>query len=199
MLRLRVHVRVLGGPQAEGPRARGRLQLGAQGRGLVVGVRDLLQEAVHLPQGQRVVERLQGPDVGGPVLANWKCDHKFVSKKKRRNNQQTTANRTQTTRELRDQRREDPGLNKCINRGMEDGGGTAHTLLTQQLGQTAVHDMTAVRGHDRHRHAACHEIASLRSRTANDPSVFKITENMIIMIIRKIVSMSQFHVFFYHV
>ena len=47
---------------------------------------------------------------------------------------------------------------------MEDGGGTAHQLLTQQLGQTAVHDMTAVRGHDRHRHAACHEIASLTSR-----------------------------------
>ena len=77
--RLRVHVRVLGCPQAEGPGARGRLQLGAQGRGLVVGVGDRLQESVHLPQGQRVVERLQRPDVGGPVLPNWKCDHKFVS------------------------------------------------------------------------------------------------------------------------
>ena len=49
---------------------RGTLLPRAEGRGLVVGAGDLLQEGVHLPQGQGVVERLERSDAGSSVLAN---------------------------------------------------------------------------------------------------------------------------------
>ena len=43
---------------------------GAECWGLVVGAGDLLQEGVHLPQGQGVVECLQRPDTGRPILSD---------------------------------------------------------------------------------------------------------------------------------
>ena len=47
---------------------RGSLGLRTEVWSLVIGVGDVLEEAVHLSERQRVVQRLKRPDVGRPIL-----------------------------------------------------------------------------------------------------------------------------------
>ena len=49
---------------------RRRLHLGTEGWSLVVGVGDLLQEAVNLSQGESIVKSLQRTNVGSPIFSN---------------------------------------------------------------------------------------------------------------------------------